>query len=99
MGIGDIVVCINDVKLAHTEQELSKDVINWVVKGERYTIRGFHDNDGIVTGVLLEEIHNRPIYFKLIDKVQEPAFRLDRFRKIESKPIEIESYEYSAGRS
>jgi hypothetical protein len=32
--------------------------------------------------VLLDEVHNFPKYFKLIDRFQEPAFALWRFRKL-----------------
>jgi hypothetical protein len=80
--IGEKVVCINSSMSTHTIEELSKDVPNWVKQDEKYTIRGFNENDGIVLGVLLEEITNPIKYFKLINKLQEPAFRTDRFRKL-----------------
>jgi hypothetical protein len=88
-SIGDKVVCIDSSMQAHTVEELKRDVPNWVKQDEKYTIRGFNDNNGIVVGVLLEEIHNTPIYFKLLGKAQEPAFAEWRFRKL--KPSEVES--------
>lgn len=79
--IGDTVVCIDDSKQPHTVEELNKDVPNWIRKGDKYTIRGFTSNDGIVDGVWLEEVVNIPIFFKLLGRNQEPAFALWRFRK------------------
>jgi hypothetical protein len=51
----------------------------WVKKGEEYTVRQVLENDGIVTGVLLEEVRNEEIYQQLLGRYQEPAFRLNRF--------------------
>ena len=85
--IGEIVVCINDLKQSHTIEELNKDVPNWVKKGKKYTIRGFTSNDRIVDGVWLEEVVNIPIYFKLLGRTQEPAFALWRFRKLEKSEV------------
>jgi hypothetical protein len=47
-----------------------------------YTIREILDNNGIVPGLLLDEVHNFPKFFKLINRFQEPAFALWRFRKL-----------------
>lgn len=88
-NVNDSVICINSSMNLHTVAELTKDMPHWVKEGEKYTIRGFHDNDGIVTGVLLEELHNPPRWFQLINKYQEPAFRTDRFRKFEETTMEI----------
>lgn len=91
MKIGQQVICIDDSLLSKTLVELSRDVPNWVKKDEKYTIRGFNDNKGIVTGVLLEEITNPIKFFRLVDCYQEPAFKLDRFRVLEKiKDLEIE---------
>ena len=84
--IGDKVVCVDSSKASHIKEEVDKDFSQWVVKGEHYTVRGFNENDGIVVGVLLEEIHNTPLFFKLLGRSQEPAFKMDRFRKL--KPSE-----------
>lgn len=96
--IGEKVICVEDYKLPHTREELDNDCPNWVKKDEKYTIRGFNDNNGIVTGVLLEEIRNSPKYFKVIDKIQEPAFRTDRFRRLEpaEKQEEVEEFKMVA---
>ena len=92
--IGDKVVCIDDSIPAHMCEEIENDFEMWIKKGKEYTIRSFNDNDGIVVGVLLEEILNFPKYFKLLGRSQEPSFRLDRFRKREeSKVVEkVEEY-------
>lgn len=87
--IGDKVVCIDSSMLPHTVEELTKDVPNWVVKGNTYTIRGFADHD-FVTGVYLEELVNPPKWFRLVKKFAEPAFRTDRFRKLENVKEKVE---------
>lgn len=88
--IGDKVICIDSGMRPETIEELKKDIPNWVKQDEKYTIRGFVDNDGIVTGILLEEIRNTPIYFKLLGRFQEPAFAEWRFRKMQSNEVESE---------
>lgn len=84
MEIGTRVVCVDASIKPHMADEIAKDFQQWVVKDKQYTIREILDNDGIVTSVLLEEIHNRPLFFrKTINRVQEPSFRIDRFRELE----------------
>jgi hypothetical protein len=84
-NIGDKVVCVNDSVDLDKMEEIKNDVPNWVQKDIEYTVRGFNENDGIVVGVLLEEIKNPIKYFKLINRFQEPAFAEWRFRKLERK--------------
>ena len=84
--IGQKVVCINSLKQPHTVEELNKDVPNWIVKGKKYTIRGIQDWDFVV-GLLLEEVVNNPIYFKVVNKTAEPAFASWRFRKLEKNEV------------
>lgn len=64
----------------------------WVKNGEQYTVRQVLENDGIVTGVLLEEVRNEPIYQQLLGRYQEPAFRMSRFVEI----TEFENSVYSS---
>ena len=64
-------------------------------KDEKYTIRGFTSNNGIVDGVWLEEIKNDYKFFRLIGRFQEPAFALWRFRKLEPAEIQMEVIEYA----
>jgi len=85
--IGDKVICINDKR---PEGENPNIVPNWPKEGKTYTIRGFHDNDDIVVGVLLEEIHNWPVPIPLINRWQEPAFATWRFEKSQEDAIEVE---------
>jgi hypothetical protein len=92
-NIGDRVICIDDAMLPHTVSELKKNVPNWVKKDDKYTIRAILDNRGIVTGVLLEEIDNPPLYFKMIGGFQEPAFGEWRFRKLKPSESEVVSEE------
>jgi hypothetical protein len=82
MKPGDKVICINDKIDADKAEEIRRDFEIWITKDKEYTIREILDNNGIVTGVLLEEIHNFPKFFKLINRYQEPAFAIWRFRKL-----------------
>jgi hypothetical protein len=77
------LVCIDDSVKAGMEKFVFEAYFNWVKKGVTYTVRQVLENDGIVTGVLLNEVHNFPIYQPLIGRKQEPAFRLDRFAELE----------------
>lgn len=79
--IGDMVYCIDDSIKPEMLMELADDMPNWIKQDKKYTVRGFNDNDGIVVGVLLEEVHNPLKYFKLINRMQEPAFATWRFKK------------------
>ena len=88
--IGERVVCIDDTMKPHTIEELNKDMPNWIKKGVKYTVRGFTDNNGIVEGMWLEEVVNKPLFFKLINRFQEPAFALWRFSRSEPAEIQME---------
>lgn len=92
--IGEQVVCIDASMQTHTIEELSKDVPNWITQDKKYIIRGFHDNDGIVLGVLLEEVVNPIRFFKLINKFQEPAFAVWRFRKLNPSEVDVKIEEF-----
>lgn len=59
---------------------------NWIKKDKIYTVREIFGNDGIVTGILLEELHNPKVWIQLISKYQEGSFAEWRFRKL--TPIE-----------
>ncbi len=82
MRPGDKVVCINDKIDPDKIEEIKQDFEIWITKDKEYTIREILDNNGIVTGILLEEVHNFPKFFKLINRFQEPAFAIWRFRKL-----------------
>ena len=66
---------------------------NWVSRDNVYTIREVVSNEGIVDGVLLNEIKNAPIYIELIDKKQEPAFGKFRFKLLQEDAM-MESVEH-----
>jgi hypothetical protein len=67
----------------------------WVDKGREYTVREVLDNDGIVTGVLLEEVVNDPIPQELLGgRFQEPAFRVTRFQELHDDMAESIKEEY-----
>ena len=76
------VICINDTIDPAALIEISNDFQQWVKMGKIYHIREHLDNDGIVDGYLLEEIRNRPVFLRLINRVQEPAFATWRFREL-----------------
>ncbi|GAB2692368.1 hypothetical protein GCM10027037_14660 [Mucilaginibacter koreensis] len=82
MRPGDKVVCINDRIDPDKMEEIRQDFEIWITKDKEYTVREILDNNGIVTGILLEEVHNFPKFFKLINRYQEPAFAIWRFRKL-----------------
>ncbi|WP_158824722.1 hypothetical protein [Mucilaginibacter lacusdianchii] len=82
MRPGDKVICINDKIDPDKIEEIRRDFEIWITKDKEYTIREILDNDGIATGILLEEVHNFPKFFKLINRYQEPAFAIWRFRKL-----------------
>jgi hypothetical protein len=82
MKPGDKVICINATIDPEKAEEIRNDFEIWITKDKEYTIREILDNNGIVTGILLEEIHNFPKYFRLIGRYQEPAFAIWRFRKL-----------------
>ncbi|MGI4021800.1 MAG: hypothetical protein ACRYFA_09865 [Janthinobacterium lividum] len=82
MRPGDKVICINATIDPDKADEIRQDFEIWITKDKEYTIREILDNSGIVTGVLLDEVHNFPKYFKLLGRSQEPAFAIWRFRKL-----------------
>ena len=94
MQIGQRVICVDDYIQPHMREEIAKDFQQWITKGEVYTIREILENDGIAPGVLLEEIHNKPLFFaKTINRVQEPAFGLFRFDEYEVEELVNEKVE------
>ena len=87
------VRCIDDSIKADQILVVSRIYQEWVKKGEVYTVREVLDNDGIVTGLLLNEIVNDPIPQELLGgRWQEPAFRVSRF--VEEEMVEEENYLY-----
>lgn len=88
--VGDKVKCVNASIDADKEEEIKRDFENWIIKDSSYTVRGFADNDGIVVGIWLEEVHNFTKFFRLIGRTQEPAFATWRFEKTASAPLEEE---------
>lgn len=82
MKPGDKVICINATIDPDKAEEISKDFEIWITKDKEYTIREILDNNGIVPGILLDEVYNLPKYFKLLGRNQEPAFAIWRFRKL-----------------
>ena len=82
MAPGDKVICIDARIDPEKAEEVRRDFEIWITKDKEYTIREILDNNGIVPGVLLEEVYNFPKFFKLIGRMQEPAFALWRFRKL-----------------
>ncbi|RFZ85682.1 hypothetical protein DYU05_08820 [Mucilaginibacter terrenus] len=90
MKPGDKVICINDKIDPEKSEEIRRDFEIWITKDKEYTVREVLDNNGIVPGLLLEEVHNFPKFFTLLNRYQEPAFATWRFRKLNynTKPAE-----------
>lgn len=86
--IGDEVICIDDTLKFDLLFSIARDFKQWIKKGQKYTIRDILYNDGIVSGILLKERHNDPIYIPLIGRIQEPAFATWRFAKAEENEAE-----------
>ena len=63
MKPGDKVICVDASIDAEKAEEIRRDFEIWVTKDKEYTIREILDNNGIVPGLLLEDIHNFPKYF------------------------------------
>lgn len=94
MTPGTKIVCVDDSIRPEMAEWQRKFCPNWVKKGETYTVREFDDNDGIVDGVLLEEVRNKPVYLTKWDRVIEPRFATWRFREMSpSEPNEIQCSE------
>lgn len=88
MSPGTKVICVD----ASIKPEAFFSVVecfqHWVEENKVYTVREFLENDGIVPGILLEEIVNKPIMIKLLGREQEPAFGLFRFRELTEEELE-----------
>ncbi|WP_419801673.1 hypothetical protein [Mucilaginibacter sp.] len=82
MKPGDKVICVDATIDPEKAEEIAKDFEIWITKDKEYTVREILENNGIVPGLLLEEVHNLPKYFKLLGRYQEPAFATWRFRKL-----------------
>jgi hypothetical protein len=85
MKAGSKVICIDASINPKIAAEIKTDFQQWITKDAIYTIREILTNDGLVTSVLLEEIHNKPLFFaKTIGRMQEPSFKIDRFRELDT---------------
>lgn len=76
------LLCIDDSIKADQIEFVCMVYPEWVKKGQQYTVRQVLENDGIVTGVLLNEVKNDEIYQQLLGRYQEPAFRMNRFVEV-----------------
>lgn len=93
MKPGDRVVCVN----GDFHPEIAKYFQQLPIKDKEYTIRTVRPI-GAEGGILLEEIKNKSIFFKMYQGNLEPAFHPNRFRVVEpTKEIErVESDELVA---
>lgn len=94
MRPGTKVICVDDSVRPEMIEWQKEKCPNWVKKDQQYTIRLFDDNDGIVDGVLLEEIRNQPVLCVPFGRLMEPRFATWRFRELETPdPIKESIYE------
>jgi hypothetical protein len=90
MEVGSRVLCTDSSIKASEIFMVSRVYSMWVDKGAEYTIREVLDNDGIVTGVLLDQVINDPIPQELLGgRFQEPAFRVTRFQELQDDMAEV----------
>jgi len=95
MEVGSRVLCTDSSIKASEIFMVSRVYSMWVDKGAEYTIREVLDNDGIVTGVLLDQVVNDPIPQELLGgRFQEPAFRVTRFQELHEDMAESIKEEY-----
>jgi len=78
MKPGDRVICVN----SDFHPEITKFFQNLPVKDKEYIIRAVRPI-AAEGGILLEEVKNTPIFFKLYQGKLEPAFHPNRFRMAE----------------
>jgi len=88
--MGDEVVCVDDTIPLDKKDAVSRMYQNWVKKDNKYIIRNILENDGIVSGILLENLYNEPIWIPLLNNFQEPAFAEWRFKKLKSAEMLVE---------
>lgn len=87
MKPGTKVICIDDSIKEGKEEFVKYAFPSWIKEGKIYTVRAIVDNQGIVPGLLLNEVVNPHIFIHLVKSVQEPAFRLDRFKELEDQHL------------
>jgi len=87
ISIGSKVVCIDDDFSKHPD--IHKDYQQLPVKHETYVVREMRPMalDG---GLMLDELHNKPIWFDLVMGFLEPGFAHRRFVPLEDFVNEIE---------
>ena len=88
--IGDEVVCVDDAIPLDKKDAVSRMYQNWVKKDNKYIIRNILENDGIVSGILLENLYNEQNWNPLLNNFQEPAFAEWRFKKLKSAEMLVE---------
>ena len=88
------VKCIDDTINPEFIMETVKYFPSWVKKGEIYTVWDVLENQGIVTGYLLEELQNEMVYQPLLGRSQEAAFRATRFEVISYEEEESEEFSH-----
>jgi len=86
---GDTVICVDSSINPEHMDKVCRMFPLWIVKDKKYTIREINGNDDIVPGLLLEEVSNPRVYISLLKRMQEPAFRLDRFKKTSPDMVKV----------
>lgn len=78
-------LCINDVKRS------AEHFQNWVEVGQHYTLRDTRATlEAGTTGMLFEELRNKPIFFPALGGFAEPGFDSKRFVRIDDIESEME---------
>ena len=91
--VGQKVVCIDDKVKPGKESFTYVTFPYWIKEGTTYTVRALLDNDDIVPGLLLKELKNPTVFITLLNREQEPAFSLHRFKPLDEYEEEEEQEE------
>lgn len=78
----EFVMCVDSSVKGDNLIEIMSSFQEWIIKDIVYQIRYVQENEGIVTGLLLYGVENKPIFIPILKRTQEPAFASWRFRKL-----------------
>lgn len=92
---GAKVLCLDDGIKPERLLQISEEFPNWIESKKEYTIRQVYaqvntKTNEMVVSILLEEIHNPPIWIDQYKAMIEPGFALERFAIIVDKAPKLD---------